>query len=353
MAAAIGVRGDYDTARLRELAKRSEDANQTRRLLALAAIYDGGSRTEAAKIGGVGLQTVRDWVLAFNAEGPPGLVNGKAPGNAPLLTQAHRQALLEIVESGPIPAVHGVVRWRLIDLAQWVFDEFRISISKQTLSRELRALELRKLSARPRHHAQDAEGPGGVQKNFAESLDEIAERDAAGKPIEIWFQDEARIGQKNKITRRWARRGTRPSAPHDQRTRSTYIFGAICPARGTGAGLILPRCNTAAMALHLEEISQTVTPGAHAVVLLDQAGWHLSDKLDIPGNITLLPLPPKSPELNPVENIWQFMRDNWLSNRVFRSYDDILEHCCYAWNKLVDQPWTIMSIGLRHWAHGF
>jgi transposase len=103
MAAAIGVRGDYDTARLRELAKRSEDANQTRRLLALAAIYDGGSRTEAAKIGGVGLQTVRDWVLAFNAEGPPGLVNGKAPGNAPLLTQAHRQALLEIVESGSDP----------------------------------------------------------------------------------------------------------------------------------------------------------------------------------------------------------------------------------------------------------
>src|SRR5438067_9667505 len=166
MAAAIGVRGDYDTARLRELAKRSEDANQTRRWLALAAIYDGGSRTEAAKIGGVGLQTVRDWVLAFNAEGPPGLVNGKAPGNAPLLTQTHRQALLEIVESGPIPAVHGVVRWRLIDLAQWVFEEFRISISKQTLSRELRALQLRKLSARPRHHAQDAEAMAAFKKTL-------------------------------------------------------------------------------------------------------------------------------------------------------------------------------------------
>lgn len=105
MAAAIGVRGNYDAAGLRELAKRSEDADQTRRLLALAAIYDGGSRTEAAKIGGVGLQTVRDWVLAFNAAGPAGLVNGKAPGNAPRLTAAHRQALLEIVESGPIPAV--------------------------------------------------------------------------------------------------------------------------------------------------------------------------------------------------------------------------------------------------------
>src|SRR3982075_2577792 len=134
MAAAIGVRGGYDAERLREAAKRSEDANQTRRLLALAAIYDGGSRGDAARIGGVGLQTVRDWVLAFNAEGPPGLVDGKAPGKAPLLNDQQRQALHRIVESGPLPAVHGVVRWRLIDLAQWVFDEFRISISKQTLS---------------------------------------------------------------------------------------------------------------------------------------------------------------------------------------------------------------------------
>src|SRR5213075_3067476 len=139
MAAAVRVRRDYEAARLRELAKRSKDAAQTRRLLALAAIYDGGSRTEATRIGGVGLQTVRDWVLAFNAEGPPGLVNGKAPGDAPLLNDQQRQALHRIVESGPLPAVHRMVRWRLIDLAQWVFDEFRISISKQTLSCELRA----------------------------------------------------------------------------------------------------------------------------------------------------------------------------------------------------------------------
>jgi transposase len=164
MATAVLVRGDYEAAQLRGLAKRSEDAAQTRRLLALAAIYDGGSRSEAAKIGGVGLQTVRDWVLAFNAEGPCGLVNGKAPGHSPLLTDAHRQGLLQIVESGPIPAVHGVVRWRLIDLAQWVFEEFRITISKQTLSRELRALGFRKLSARPRHHAQDAEALAAFKK---------------------------------------------------------------------------------------------------------------------------------------------------------------------------------------------
>ena len=131
----------------------------------------------------------------------------------------------------------------------------------------------------------------------------------------------ARIGQKNKITRRWARRGSRPRAPHDQRTQSAYIFGAICPKAGKGAGLVMPRCNTEAMAAHLREISRTVEPGAHAVVIVDQAGWHMSAKLAIPDNITLLPLPPRSPELNPVENIWQFMRDNWLSNRVFQTYD--------------------------------
>jgi transposase len=181
----------------------------------------------------------------------------------------------------------------------------------------------------------------------------IAQGEARGKPVEIWFCDEARVGQKNKITRRWAKRGTRPSAPRDLRTQSAYIFGAICPDHGKGAGLVLPRCTTQAMSLQLKEIAQAVAPGAHAVVLLDRAGWHVSSKLSVPDNITLLPLPPKAPELNPVENCWQFMRENWLSNRVFTSYNDILDHCCEAWNKLTHQPWTIMSLGLRDWAHQY
>ena len=172
-----------------------------------------------------------------------------------------------------------------------------------------------------------------------------------GTPIELWWQDEARIGQKNGITRRWAKRGTRPSAPKDQRTSSAYIYGAICPAKGIGAALVLPRCDTQGMNLHLGEISAAVAQGAHAVLLLDQAGWHGSGALIVPTNITLLPLPPKCPELNPVENIWQFMRDNWLSNRIFKSYADIVDHCCLAWNRLIDQPSRITSIGLRSWAH--
>ena len=179
------------------------------------------------------------------------------------------------------------------------------------------------------------------------------ERGLDPSTIEVWFADEARVGQKNKIARRWARRGSRPAAPSDQRTASTYIFGAICPKRGKAVGLILPWCNTAMMNLHLAAISADVTPRGHALVLADQAGWHLSQTLVVPQNITIVLLPSKCPELNPQENVWQFIRDNWLSNRVFDNIHALIDHCCDAWNKLEAQPWTIMSLGLRDWAHRF
>jgi transposase len=166
MAAGIAVREDFDASQLRRLGRTTRDAKQSRRLLALAEIYDGGSRGDAARIGGVGLQIVRDWVLRFNARGPDGLIDGKAPGKAPKLNEVQRQALGRMVESGPIPAVHGVVRWRLIDLMQWIWEEFQISIAKQTLSRELRAMGFRKLSARPRHHAQNELALEAFKKTF-------------------------------------------------------------------------------------------------------------------------------------------------------------------------------------------
>lgn len=152
----IPLRSDFDASAVRREARRAKDAGQARRLLALAAIYDGARRTEAATIGGVTLQIVRDWVLKFNAHGPSGLIGGKAPGQTPRLTDDHRAALARMVEDGPIPAVHGVVRWRLVDLCQWMFEEHRVVVSTQTMSRELRGMNYRKLTARPKHHAQAA-----------------------------------------------------------------------------------------------------------------------------------------------------------------------------------------------------
>jgi len=164
MAAPVPLRSDYDAAALRRLARSSHDPGQVRRLLALAAIYEGEPRSAAAQMGGVSLQTVRDWVLRFNEAGPPGLLTSKAPGPQPRLTEHRRTAMLQVVQAGPIPAVHGVVRWRIADLLHWLWEEFRVSVSKQTLSRELRALGLRKLSARPRHHAKDPDAAEAFKK---------------------------------------------------------------------------------------------------------------------------------------------------------------------------------------------
>jgi len=163
------LRADFDASQLRAAARRTKDGPQARRLLALAAIYDGVSRTEAATIGGVTLQIVRDWVVKFNAHGPEGLLDRKAPGQPSRLTDAHRAAVAAMIESGPTPAIHGVVRWRLIDLCQRLFEDYGVTVAKQTLSRDLRAMNYRKLSARPRHHAQ-AEGATDLFKTASQPV---------------------------------------------------------------------------------------------------------------------------------------------------------------------------------------
>jgi hypothetical protein len=310
MPSAVGIRTDFSAAELRRLAASSKHANQSRRLLSLAAVLDGMSREEAARIGGMDRQTLRDWVHRFNAEGPDGLKDIRSKG------QALRRGL--------------------------------------SRAHDRQAPEAARLLAHQRAAAPS--GPEGrdhrgVQKNFAATLTAHLAHIPKRKPIEIWFQDEARIGQKNGLVRQWARRGTRPRQPADQRYESAYLFGAICPARGVGAALAMPFADTQAMQAHLGEIGSTVARGAHAVLLLDRAGWHTTQKLTIPKNLTLILLPSRSPELNPVENIWQFLRANWLSNRVFETYDEIIGAACEAWNKLTALPAAITSIGMRDWAH--
>jgi hypothetical protein len=159
-----------------------------------------------------------------------------------------------------------------------------------------------------------------------------------------------RLGQKNTRARIWAGKGTRPRQPADQRYQSAYLFGAICPARGAGAAIMMPTADTHAMQCHLSEVSRTIATGAHAVILMDQAAWHTTFTLEIPQNLSLMFIPPKSPELNPVENIWQYLRQTWLANRTFETYEAILDAGCQAWNNLIANPEKITSIGTRKWA---
>ena len=174
---------------------------------------------------------------------------------------------------------------------------------------------------------------------------------AVGKPIEIWFQDEARVGQKGSLEYIWAPVGSRPPMVRDNRHDSAYLFGAICHARKVGAAIIMPSVNAEAMSEHLKEISTQIALGAHAVVVCDGAGWHQSGgRLRVPHNITLLPLPPYAPELNPMENIWDYLRGNKLSKRVWNSYQEIVAACKDAWLFLLGDPKRIDTIAHRAWS---
>ncbi|HWE17480.1 MAG TPA: transposase [Hyphomicrobiaceae bacterium] len=191
----------------------------------------------------------------------------------------------------------------------------------------------------------------GIQKkNFLRTLAAHLEGVAHRKPVEIWFQDEARIGQKNGRVCQWRGAEPAPRNPPISATRAP-ISSAHLPGTRRRRGPGTAFADTDAMQLHLDEISRMVARGVNAVLLLDRAGWHTTANLNVPKNITLIFLPSRSPELNPVEQIWQYIRANWLSNRVFDTYDEIIDAACDAWNRLVAQPHTITSIGMRHWAY--
>ena len=354
MAAPISLREDFDGPMLRALARSEKAGSVTRRILALVTIYEGGARADAAKLVGVGLQTIRDWVLRFNAKGPDGLIDGESTGRPPKLNDEQRLAILAMVEAGPIPAIHEVVRWRLIDLAQWVFAEYGVSVTKQILSRELRAL------------APGSRVRGSRRGRAITSMTRRLSRPLKKSPRPPGGH---RGGQWRQAPRAVApRRSPHRPKEQDHATLGVTRDASFCPERSENRlGLHLRR--------HLSRIRQG--GGSRPAVL-----QHQGDGIASPGDCACRgtrrprrrvrrpdgvachreaaiarkhdagPLPSKSPELNPVENIWQYMRDNWLSNRIFAGYEDIVDHCCFNWNKLVDRHWLIMSIGLRQWAHG-
>ena len=182
-------------------------------------------------------------------------------------------------------------------------------------------------------------------------LEQVRAAQARGTRVELWFADEARIGQKNTLTRVWGQTGGRPAAAKNLGFTSAYVFGAVCPGEGKAAAVIMPICNTIAMNHHLREISSQVGTAAHALLVLTPApaeawgaGGHDSQALAIPDNMTLLALPPYSPELNPVERIWHYLRSHWLANSVFRSLADIMDACETAWNRFAGDPGLVHSL---------
>lgn len=167
--------------------------------------------------------------------------------------------------------------------------------------------------------------------------------------VDIWQHDESRVGQQGSVTRIWAVTGTRPRKVRQQQFIATYIYGAVCAASGETFGLILPYTNTQAMQLFLNELSLQVDGNRHIALVMDNAGWHTAKNLLVPNNITLVPLPPYSPELNAIEQVWNWMKSHYLSNCNFKDYEDIVDQTCIAWNEFSKQPGLVRSMCSRDW----
>lgn len=170
------------------------------------------------------------------------------------------------------------------------------------------------------------------------------------KKVELYFQDESRIGQQGSTTRIWAKKGTRPRVEKQKQFISANVFGAVCPNRDMGFALILPHKDTEMMQLFLDEFSKTIPKGVHAVLIADQASWHKTSKLKKSKNLSFVFLPPYSPELNPIEQVWQNVKQRWLANRCFKDYNDILKAASNAWKNFISVPGAIKQLCSRSWA---
>jgi len=167
--------------------------------------------------------------------------------------------------------------------------------------------------------------------------------------VDLWQQDESRFGQQGSLTRGWAPTGTRPRKIKQQQFIYTYIYGSVCAETGETFGLVLPYANTKAMQLYLDELSKQIRTERHVALIVDNAGWHSSKNLKVPDNITLVPLPSYAPELNAMEQVWRWMKDNYLSNISYKHYDEVVNKVCQAWNGFCSNIERVKSICLRNW----
>src|SRR6202008_304117 len=345
-AAVLITRLDLTASELRKAASGEKNSAAARRILALALVLDGMDRKTAAETCGMDRQTLRDWVH-------------RGTGRASQSQIARSRIKAHGAAAGRIGrACRGRPRPRGARGGALAAGRSARRIAAALRCRAPRAFG-REGSSQARLPQTVGKAPpptGGrrrsenFKKTFAATVTAQTPERAKSKPIEIWFQDEARIGQQGTLTRVWAKRGTRPRAPHDQRYDWAYLFGAACPQRRVAAGLVMPAANAETMSLHLTAISRKVAAGSHAALVLDGAGYHLAAALTIPENVTLVRLPPYAPELNPIENVWEYLRGNKLAITVFDDYDDIVDKTCDAWNFFEQDPTRIASITTRTWA---
>lgn len=348
MPARIPIPDEINQHDFEELYRKEPHPRTRIRLLGMAHVQAGKSFSRIARMLKVSREAVRDWVKRFSQEGTAGLFEKPGRGAKPKLSPEDEPAFEQALEQLHAQRSGGRVTGE--DIRQMLAERFHAEYTLGGVYKLLKRLDLVWITARSIHPETDPEAQEAFKKGFPEKVKAVLPSHVEIADVDIWFQDEARVGQRGTVTRIWAKKGTRPRTIRQQQYLFAYLFGAVCPNTDQAVGLALPFVNTEAMDLHLETISDAVPQGRHAVLVADGAAWHTTDKLTCPENISLLPLPPYSPELNPMENLWEHLRQKWLANRCFEGYEAILDACCDAWNAFTDKAGAIKQLCSRSWA---
>lgn len=285
---------------------------------------------------------VRAWVARYNAEGAAALADRAGRGRKGPLSAAQEEQLRARLRAGPTDA-DGVCTLRGADVRRILREEFGILRSLQAIYDLLRRLGFTLLRPRPRHPGADPAARAALKKSLPARAAAVA-AEHPGEHVEVWFEDEARFGQKGTRTTVWAERGTRPTAPKQTACGNLYVLSAVCPAGGRAEGLIAPRLNAAVVQLLPDQLAATIPRGTHVVLVWDGAGYHVAKALRVPANLTVIRLPPDSPELNPVERLWLYLRQHHWSNRVYPTIEDVEAAAVAGWRAVCLDPENIKSI---------
>ena len=328
--------------RLQELAKQYRSTRTWARLQAVILAKKGDTAPEIARALGFSRRAVQAWVAAYNRGGLEALPDRPHPGRTPTLPHDQEVRFLERIEAPPRPG-DGICELRGTDIRRILEQEFDARYSQSGVYKLLHRLDYNDLMPRPQHPDSSPEAQEFFKEIVGEHIAAIAEQHP-GDVIQVWHQDEARFGQQGTLTRVWARRGSRPRRRRQNGRESLYVLTATCASSGAAFGLVMPELNTAVVNRFLQEFSRQLAPGVHAVLLWDNAPYHVSGDLVVPANVSLIGLLPYSPELNPVENLWHYLRAHHWSNRVYADYEALLEAATEAWRQVCLDPEKVRSI---------
>jgi transposase len=334
---------DHDPPdRLQEVARGYRNTRTWPRVQAVLLAKQGDTAPQIARALGVSRRAVQAWVAAYNRGGVEALPDRPHPGRAPTLPRHEEGRFRERLDGPPRPGDE-VCELRGTDIRRILEHEFAARYTLSGVYRLLHRLGYNDLMPRPQHPETHPEAQEFFKEIVVEQVAAIAEQHP-GKQVQVWHHDEARFGQQGTLTRVWARRGSRPRRLRQNGRESLYVLTAACAASGAAFGLVMPELNTAVVNLFLEQFARQLAPGVHAVLLWDNAPYHTSGGLVVPANVSLIGLLPYSPELNPVENLWHYLRAHHWSNRVYPDYDALRDAATEAWRKVCLDPGKIRSI---------